>query len=538
MRDVSLPGPAWGLMARRQLLAGAGLAALPFYAASANAPDAFDVRKFGAKGDGMSLDTVPLQRAIDAAAKAGGGTVYLPRGRYLSFSLQAKSHVAVYLGAGAVLLAADPAKHKGHYDLPEANQFEDYQDYGHSYFHNSLIWGENVEDVSILGPGMIDGEGLTRFSPNAPWTIGINRDLPQTEMLKQRIADHLESVKQMSGLGNKAVAFKNSRNITMRDFSIFRGGHFAILVTGVDNLTIDNMKIDTNRDGIDIDVVRNCRVSNLSVNSPRDDAIVLKSTYALGQARPTENVTITNCFVSGYAMGTLLDGSYDRSALKQLNGNNTTGRIKLGTEGTGGFRNIAVSNCAFDCCSGLALESVDGAVLEDVVVNNLVMRDTTFNPIFLRLGDRRRAPGGFPMAVLRRVSISDIDCQALDKRYSSIVSGVPGGLIEDISFNNIRQLHPGGGTAADAAIKPPENAGQYPEPNMFGPMPAYGFYLRHVKGVTMQNVEMSTLTPDARPAVVTEDASEIRASGVLASSAPGMPLQPVQLGDEKKAAKR
>lgn len=521
--------PDWGLFGRRQILWGAGLAGLPFYAASANAPDAFDVRKFGARGDGKTIDTAAIQRAIDKAAAAGGGTVFIPQGRYLSFSLHLKSHVTLYFGSGAVLVAADPAKHKGHYDAAEANPHENFQDYGHSYFHNSLIWGENIEDVAILGTGMIDGEGLTNVSPNAPWSVGIGRDLPDTPMLRARIADHAEAVKKMAGLGNKAIAIKNSRNITLRDFTILRGGHFGILATGVDNLTIDNLKIDTNRDGIDLDVVRNCRVSNCSVNSPTDDAIVLKSSYALGQIRPTENVTITNCFVSGFAVGSLLDGSYKREQLKNILPHLTSGRIKLGTESTGGYRNVAVSNCVFDCSNGLAIESVDGAVLEDVVVSNLVMRDTTAAPIFLRLGDRRRAPKGAPMAALRRVSISDIDCHYLDKRYCSIVSGVPGGIIEDVSLTNIRQIHPGGGSAADAAIKPPEVVDGYPDPDMFGVMPAYGFYLRHAKSVTMRNIEMRCLSADERPAVVTDGVTDLRAEGVFASSAPGAALTPVVL---------
>ena len=519
--------PEWGLFGRRQILMGTGLAVLPFYAASANAPDAFDIRKFGAKGDGNTLDTAAIQRAIDKAAAIGGGTVFFPKGRFLSFSLHLKSHVTLYFGSGAVLVAADPKKHKGRYDAAEANPFENFQDYGHSYFHNSLIWGENIEDVAILGPGMIDGEGLTNVSPNAPWSVGVGRDLPDTPMLRARIADHGEAVKSMAGLGNKAIAIKNSRNITLRDITILRGGHFGVLITGVDNCTIDNLKIDTNRDGIDVDVVRNCRISNCSVNSPTDDAIVLKSSYALGQIRPTENVTITNCFVSGFAVGSLLDGSYKREQLKDITPHLTSGRIKLGTESTGGYRNISVSNCVFDCGNGLALESVDGAVLEDVVVSNLVMRDTTAAPIFLRLGDRRRAPKGAPMAVLRRVSISDIDCHFLDKRYCSIISGVPGGIIEDVSFNNIRQIHPGGGTAADAAIKPPEVVDGYPDPDMFGVTPAYGFYLRHAKNVTMHNIDIRCQTADARPAVVTEDVTGLRAESVFASAAPGAPLAPV-----------
>ena len=511
---------------RRTILTGASLALLPVYAASAAPLDALDVRRFGAKGNGIALDTVAIQRAIDAAAAAGGGTVYFPKGRFLSFSLRLKSHVTLYLGTGAVLLAADPAKHKGKYDPAEPNKWENFQDYGHSYFHNSLIWGEDIEDIAILGEGMIDGEGLTNVSPNAPWSVGIGRNLPPSPMLDARIADHNEAVKAMAGKGNKAIALKNARNVTMRDIWIVRGGHFAILATGVDNLTIDNLKIDTNRDGIDIDVVRNCRISNCTVNSPTDDAIVLKSSFALGEARPTENVTITNCFVSGFEAGSVYDGTYKRTQLQHIERHVTSGRIKLGTESNGGFRNIAVSNCVFDCCNGLAIESVDGGALEDVVVNNLVMRDTTYAPIFLRLGDRRRAPAGTGMAALRRVSISDIDCHTVDKRYASIISGVPGGIIEDVKLSGLRFIHQGGGTAEDAARKLEERVDAYPEPDMFGATPSWGFYLRHVRGIVMRDIELVSLKPDARPAVITEDVSELHADGVLAGA--GGPLQPVK----------
>jgi polygalacturonase len=515
---------------RRKILAGAGLAFLPLYAARAGTPpDAYDIRHYGAKGTGAVLDGKAIQRAIDVASAKGGGTVYFPKGRYLSFSIRLKSRITLLFESGAVLIAADPAKHHGHYDLPEPNPWDAYQDFGHSYFHNSLIWGENLEDVAIMGPGLIDGEGLTNFSPNAPWSVGIGRDLPDTPELRAAIAGHKADVKRMLGKGNKAIALKNSRNVTLRDFSIFRGGHFGILVTGVDNLAIDNLKIDTNRDGIDLDVVRNAHLSNLTVNSPTDDAIVLKSSLALGVARPTENVTITGCMVSGYDMGSLLDGSFKKSQLRNLEKHLTSGRIKLGTESSGGYRNIAVSNCVFDCCNGLAIESVDGGVLEDVVVNNIVMRDTTAAPLFMRLGDRRRAPKGTPMAALRRVSVSDIDAYSLDPRYCAVISGVPGGLIEDIDLRGIRLLYKGGGTAAEAALKPPEEVGTYPDPDMFGPLPAWGLYLRHMKGAVLGDIEMETLAADARQPVVTDDVSDLHADGVLASSAPGTPFQPVQM---------
>ncbi|MDE1987210.1 MAG: right-handed parallel beta-helix repeat-containing protein [Alphaproteobacteria bacterium] len=515
---------------RRKVLVGAGLALLPIYAsgAYANPFDAFNIRNFGARGDGNALDTKAIQRAIDAAAASGGGTVYLPAGRYLSFSIRLKSRITLLFASGATLIAADPAKHSGHYDLPEPNLWDAYEDFGHSHWHNSLIWGEDLEDVAIIGPGLIDGEGLTRFSPDAPWSVGAGRDLPSTQTLKAQIAKNVADVKSMNGLGNKAIALKNTRNVTMRDFSIFRGGHFGILVTGVDNLTMDNLKIDTNRDGIDLDVVRNAHLSNLSVNSPTDDAIVLKSSLALGEVRPIENVTITNCNVSGYDVGSMLDGTYRKSQLKNITPHLTSGRIKLGTESNGGYHNIAISNCVFDCCNGLAIESVDGGVLEDVTVNNIVMRDTTAAPIFIRLGDRRRAPAGTPIAALRRVTINDIDAYCLDKRYCASITGLPDAPVEDVTLSGIRLIYPGGGTASDAARLLPESAEAYPDPDMFGVMPAWGLYMRHIRGVILRDVELSTLAADARPPAVTDDVSGLRAEDLLAAKS-GTPLQAVKL---------
>jgi polygalacturonase len=121
-------------------------------------------------------------------------------------------------------------------------------------------------------------------------------------------------------VGDKAIALKQCHNVTLRGFSISTGGHFGILATGVDNLTIDGLMIDTNRDGIDVDSCRNVRISNTSVNAPNDDAIVLKTTHALGFARATENVTITNCFVSGYDIGSLLDATYKRTVTRAPTG--------------------------------------------------------------------------------------------------------------------------------------------------------------------------------------------------------------------------
>src|SRR5438270_6642215 len=369
----------------------------------------YDVKSFGAKADGRTLDTPAINKAIDAAAAAGGGTVFFPAGNYLSVSIRLKSNIALYLDQGATIVAANTSN-DAKYDPPEPNEWDKYQDFGHSHWHNSLIWGENLTNVSILGPGTIWGKGLVRSGAQSR-TQQQNDALntaragePKTPFGYPNPRDAVEP-----GWGNKSISLKLCRNVIIRDISILHGGHFAILATGVDNLTIDNVKIDTNRDGIDIDACRQVRVSNCYVNSPFDDGICPKSSYALGFARATENVTITNCQVSGYDEGTFLDGTYKREYRRT--GNNPfspTGRIKFGTESNGGFKNITISNCVFDFSRGFALESVDGALLEDVTVTNVTMRDVAV-PFFLRLGSRARGPKETTtVGALRRIEISNV----------------------------------------------------------------------------------------------------------------------------------
>ena len=472
---------------------------------------AFDVRKYGAKGDGKALDSPAINKAIDAAAAAGGGTVLVPAGTYRSFSIRLKSNVALYLDQGATILAADPRDGDGKYDLPEPNQWDQYQDFGHSHWRNSLIWGENLENISILGPGRIWGKGLVRSgsqSRTKEQNDALEKQGPDPKAGPFGYPNARDAVEP--GWGNKAISLKLSRNVIIRDITILHGGHFAILATGVDNLTVDNVKIDTNRDGIDVDACKNVRISNCTVNSPFDDGICPKSSYALGYARVTENVTITNCQVSGYDEGTLLDGTYKRD-FRNANGTfSPTGRIKFGTESNGGFKNITVSNCVFDYSRGLALEAVDGALLEDVTISNITMRDISNSPIFLRLGARNRGPKETTKTgAMRRVIISNVVVYNADPKYSSIISGIPGYLIEDVQLNNIRVYAKGGGTKEQAALEPPEREALYPEPTMFGELPAYGFFIRHVKGLQMRDVEVSYLSPDLRPAFWLNDVTDV-----------------------------
>jgi polygalacturonase len=325
-------------------------------------------------------------------------------------------------------------------------------------------------------------------------------------------------------MGNKSIALKNCRNVLLRDFAILQGGWFGVLATGVDNLTVDNLLIDTNRDGIDIDCCRNVRVSNCSVNSPWDDGICLKSSYALGAPRATENVTITNCYLSGsWVMGTLLDGSWQKFGEDEKV--SRTGRIKFGTESNGGFINITVSNCVFDGCNGLALESEDGARLEDVTITNITMRDIVTAPLFVRLGARLRGPAASTkIGSIRRVMISNIVCWNTAPHLCSILSGVPDASIEDVSIHDVLIVSEGGGTTQQGTIQPPENEQKYPDPGMFGPMPAFGFYVRHVRGLSMSNVQIRTIAPDARPALVLEDVQNAHFFRIEAQTAAGSPV--------------
>ena len=259
----------------------------------------------------------------------------------------------------------------------------------------------------------------------------------------------------------------------------------------------------------------------------------------------------------------MLDGTYKRFAPDVRVPH--TGRIKFGTESNGGFRNITISNCVFEGCQGLALETVDGALLEDVTVNNISMRDIMSAPIFMRLGRRMRGPDNTPVGTLKRVIISNLVCSNSVSRLGSIISGIPGYEIEDVKISNVQVLHQGGGTKEDAAYQPPEYEETYPEPTMFvsgprangrgadgqwhaegsgparpatagrgtgaagagaagrgrgaaqqGPqhsMPSHAFYVRHVKGIQFDNIEIRTEKEDLRPAFVldhVEDADFFR----------------------------
>lgn len=456
-----------------------------------------DVRDFGATGQG-TVDTAAIRAAIAAADR-----VVFPAGRYLSFSVPLRSGVHIHLVEGCVWEAADPAIHCGAYDAAEPNPHDLWQDFGHSHWRNSLISGVDVENIRIDGPGLIDGRGLTREGPGSRWKKKAGEfPLSMRGLSAEEMAVLSPDIEAMRGLGNKTIGLCRARNVILRDFTILHGGHFALLATGVDDLTIENLFIDTNRDGLDIDGCRRVTVRGCRVNTPNDDAIVLKAGFSLGAAHPTEDVTIEDCQVSGFDLGTLYDGTRGRTQERSPDQDRVTGRIKIGTESAGDFRRIRIRNCTFERSRGLAIETVDGGVIDDLEASNLIMREITTAPLFLRVGARLRAPEGAQPGVIRNVTIRDVKAVDILPDYSALIMGLPDAPIENVRLENIRLTYAGGGTVEDAARDPEDLPDAYPEPSMFGRTPAFGLWTRHVRNLSLHNVELTTAEPDLRPAVL------------------------------------
>ncbi len=457
---------------RRRFVAGmlgfGGSAALGT-AAARRAPaesGSVNVRDAGAAGDGMRYDGKAIQDAIDTCAAAGGGTVYFPAGTYLTGTLFLKSRITLHLEAGAILLGSKRLEHYPR-TIPALRSYTD------NYTEKSLLYGEGLEDIGIQGHGTVKGQGAAFQGPYKvrPYLMRLI-DCRRVSVSGVKLADSPMWV--LHCLGCEDV---NIRGITIRS------------------------RVNHNNDGIDVDCCRRVRISDCDIWSG-DDAIVLKST----SAHPTTDVTITNCVLSS-----------DCNALK------------MGTESNGGFQNIAISNCAvYDTrLAGLALEIVDGGVMDRVSISGIVMKNVTA-PIFVRLGNRARPfeEGGTKPGVgrMRNVSISDIQATGAGKTGCAI-SGIPGRPIEDLSLRGIRLEFPGGGVPGDATREIPENENQYPEHNMFGTLPAYGLYCRHVRNLALSELDIRCVQQEARPALTCDDVEKLRLFGSeMTSPAGGSPV--------------
>jgi polygalacturonase len=427
----------------------------------------YDIRDFGATAGGKTLCTAAIQKAIDQCAAGGGGTVYFPAGTWLSGTIQLRSHVALKLDSGSVLLgSADP----GDYPPWSAKVGT----YTKNYVQQSLIRGEDLEHVTICGRGTIDGQGA-KFH----WKEYQNRPF--------------------------VIRLVNCRDVLVENVSLRNSGMWMQQYLACRRVRIHGISVDNhatyNNDGLDLDGCRDAVVSDCRVDSD-DDGICLKSTCD----RPCENVTISNCVVSSHCNA-----------------------IKFGTESCGGFRNVAVTNCAISSpaatkhvygadrgIGGVALELVDGGTLENVAVSNLTI-DGVSTPIFLRLGNRARPiAAGMPkpgVGTYRNVVLSNIVATRASQIGCSI-TGIPGHPVENVQLSNIQITFEGGGTRKHAEAKVSENEDAYPESWMFGTLPAFGFYCRHVSGLRLSDVRLETVRPDLRPAVICEDARGLTIDGL------------------------
>ncbi|NLZ81902.1 MAG: hypothetical protein GX913_08925 [Clostridiales bacterium] len=352
-----------------------------------------DITEFGA---GIDIPPVENTRAINKLIKkvheAGGGTVVIPKGDFRIYTIHLMSNVNLYLSKESVLHAAKTdikssyelqQGEGGNYEEAEVNIYAGLQDHGHTYFANSLIYGKEVKNVMIYGPGLIDGSFLN--------------DKGELEHVLMGGDPHEPNMRTQPGhngewFGNKAIALDKCENIALCDFSIVAGGHFAIIATCVINMFVNHILLDTNRDAFDVDCCQNVTILNSTFNSLTDDAIVMKASYGGGIFMPLKNVLIEDCKVSGYDMGSVYSGEYTKDKLIATDRCGPTARVKLGTESTCGYDRVTVRRVEFKRSRGFALEAVDGADLSNILFEDSTLEDVSSSPIFIKVGDRGRFP--------------------------------------------------------------------------------------------------------------------------------------------------
>lgn len=352
----------------------------------------FDIRDFGAATQhSAAANTNAINSAIQKAAQHGG-TVIIPNGDFRVYTIHLMSGVNIYLSEGSILHAAKTdIKHSyelqigegGNYEEPEVNLYVGLQDHGHTYFANSLLYGVDIHDVMIYGPGLIDGSALNDKGELDNVLMGGD----PLEPVKRNEAGH-----QGEWFGNKAIALMRCDNVALCDFSIVAGGHFAIIATCVKNMFVNHILLDTNRDAFDVDCCQNVTILNSTFNSLTDDALVMKASYGGGIFMPLKNVLIEDCKVSGYDMGSVYSGKYTTDKLIATDRCGPTARVKLGTEATCGYDCVTVRRVQFKRSRGFALEAVDGADLSNIIFEDSTLEDISSSPIFIKVGDRGRFP--------------------------------------------------------------------------------------------------------------------------------------------------
>ncbi len=441
----------------------------------------YNIMEFGAVNDGSEISTAAIQTAVDKCAKNGGGVVYIPFGTYICATIVLCSNVHFVFESGATILGTlNPDDY-----LPrEEIDYPLYQDGSHSYFNHAMFVADGCDNITFTGEGKIDMRSV--------WE---NRPTPgEGEWCAYRAA--------------KIFSFKNCTNVTIKDLSLYNATDLAVYLAGCERVRITGLNMDVHIDGISPDCCKDVVISDCIIRSG-DDGIVLKSSYALNEKRLCENVVVNNCTITSRCCA-----------------------IKLGTESNGGFKNIAISNCAIyeTHLSGIAIETTDGGDIDGVVVSNIVMKNVG-NPIFVILSDRGRGPEGTTMGTLKNVIIDNVTAIGPYVPWSapktttiieddglfepvvspSSVTGQPDRKIENITLSNIHITVPGGGTQEDRDVVLPEITKETPGNYAFGDKyPVHGIYFRHVKNLTLNNVCVNTLEYDARNAFAFDDVEGLK----------------------------
>jgi polygalacturonase len=459
--SLKLNRTAWSWRLACLVLTTAVVAAAPARAAT------LSVKSFGAKGDGKTNDASAINAAI-AAASGPGDTVEFPPGTYVSTSIHLRSNVTLLIDAGATIQAASSG-----FDAAEANAFSKWQDFGHSHFHDALIWGESLHDVAITGKGTIDGAGHLTTSNSVP-----------------------------GGHADKALSLKRITNLTISDITIRHGGHFGILANGCSNVTVERVKVlnSTDRDAFNLINSSHVLVSDSDIEGS-DDAMVLKSDFALGEKIASTDIHVTNS--------------------KILSTQNNA--LQFGSETCGDFSNVRFDGITITAArkAGIGITSNDGAIIDGVSYDNITMSGTT-TPIFLKLDNQGRCPGSPPLGRIRNISISNVTAvHSIDggREFTSTISGKPGVPIEGVTIQNVRLTVPGGHPASDATKSPPENNDWTPK--SMGTRPSYGWYLRHVRNISFSGVQTHFDANDGRPAFITSDGQSVVINGCVVERGSG-----------------
>ena len=448
----------------------------------------YNIMQYGAVNDTAVLSTEGINRAVTACSGAGGGRVVIPAGHFKSGTIFLKDNVELYFEPGAVLYGST-----AHEDYPRQPQaaFRSQKD-KHGWF--ALIYAVGASNISITGKGIIDGQGAKQLSqPVQPGFIDEDRDGRPRNILF--ISCHAITVK----------------DVTMRNSGMWNQHYLDCEDVLVDRIQVYNHS-NRNNDAIDIDGCRRVIVSNSLFDSD-DDGITLKST---GIA-PCEEIAITNCVVSSYSSA-----------------------IKFGTESTGGFRNISISNCIVRPtrstmpsifvrpkfgAAGIVLDNVDGGIMTGVNIDNIVIEGTDC-PIFVRLGNRARkhieeAPTP-PVGQMSHIRLSNITAYNTGNQSCSI-TGVPGGSIGNIELHHISIYNFGGIKPGEylAGLKDIKEADrEYPSPNMWGNLPSYGFFIRHVQQVSLSDIALYALTKDDRVPIIADDVRHLFINNLRAQGPP------------------